>query len=74
MIRRRELAVFFRGDYKPRWNDHLDLTIALIVMYIASGVAVNAFAKYLPVYPLKLPFSGNPPVSFPLIPGTLLWA
>ncbi|WP_238192993.1 hypothetical protein [Methylobacterium frigidaeris] len=72
MIRRRELAGFFRGDYKPRWNAHLDLTIALIVMYIASGVAVNAFAKYLPVYPLKLPFSGNPPVSFPLIPGTLL--
>jgi uncharacterized PurR-regulated membrane protein YhhQ (DUF165 family) len=72
MITRHELKDFVKGDYKPRWNDHLDLTIALIMMYVASGVAVNAFAKYLPVYPVKIPCSGSPPVSFPLIPGTLL--
>ncbi len=72
MITRREFNGFIKGDYKPRWSDHPELTITLIGMYVASGVAVNAFAKYLPVYPVNLPFSGNPPVSFPLIPGTLL--
>jgi hypothetical protein len=54
----RTLRSFLRGTYKPRWNERLDITAELVLLYIASGVAVNVFAKHFPDYKMHLPSSG----------------
>lgn len=62
---------FIRGSYRPGWRERPGIAAVLIALYVGLGVFVNLTIHLWPKVDIPLPFSGNPPVLFPLWWGTV---